>query len=132
MARGQPSVTLQVALVGSGGWVLASDRRQLDDSGTRIASTRPKLVIEPALGLAFSYAGDALAIKAGYALADALKTRRISTDEPQAFLSGLVSIGNTVWREASRDFKLVGLINPAHTARGLFVCLANTLLQFSI
>jgi hypothetical protein len=102
---------------------------QLEDSigspVARVSSSVTKIVVDPSLGLALSTAGDEFASKAGHELVKRFRSQKIATDDPYEFARSIEALVNKIWREAARDFKSVGPIDPSHTARGLFVCLAK-------
>jgi hypothetical protein len=55
-------MTMQVGLTGRDGWLIASDRNQVEETGIRVSSSLVKIVADDVL--ACSCAGDGLALLA--------------------------------------------------------------------
>ena len=109
-------MTLAVGLMGSDGWVLASDKRLYENTGTlqpdgkiitgSIFSRTPKIHWVPEIGVAYTFAGDHASLLAGEALVADLKTNDCL---PSARGTLLNRIGNQSWQSHMRDMAQANL-----------------------
>jgi hypothetical protein len=87
-------VTMIVGLTGKDGWLIASDRNQIDATGVRASSSLVKIAADD--GLACACAGDGLAILAQSELMR--RARDIKVDR-RSLRHDLEEFGNQVWAE---------------------------------
>lgn len=103
-------MTLAVGLIGSDGWVLASDKRLYESSGNlqpevnkiitgTMLSRTPKIHWVPEADLIYTFAGDHVSMLAGEALADKLKKNACSPSARGTFLN---EVGNLFWSNHAR------------------------------
>lgn len=118
-------MTLQIAAICKDGWVLASDRMQLDDHfTTRVSSSVKKIVVVEELGLTYSFWGNRLAEFAGSELTNSLRANKLSLDNEHRLQEELVNLGNLVWQPAKIDLHTdTRPIDTDPTSQGLAIFL---------
>jgi hypothetical protein len=120
-------MTLQIAMAGQDGWILASDRMRLDVGGpasVRTSSTTTKIVCTNQV--AYAAAGsDEVGSITGCETVNALRNGTLSFSDPKQFADDLRKLANSVWRRVARNLKRAYQLDPSHTARGIIVCFAH-------
>jgi hypothetical protein len=118
-------VTLQIAAICNDGWVLASDRRQVDHYPLRTSSSVKKLMLVDGR-LAYSVWGNRLAVLAGNELVDAISAGRLRIDNENTLRQGLTALGDLVWRRARTDMENdLTPIDPDPNSQGIVVFFPN-------
>jgi hypothetical protein len=116
-------VALQVAMIGSDGWLLASDRRKSEIGGPRYSSASTK-IIKPS-ELAYAFSGDDCAVVAGDALLKAASDGLPLANE-EALRRELKVFGDRIWQRENRDQNKEGIrIFPDRRARALIILFAD-------
>ncbi len=122
MFQEDQEVTLQVAMIGSDGWVLASDRVRVSP-GPRLRSSVNKIVLHEEAGLAYSFFGDDVAAMVGDQLSLEFPKLDVGIEKRSDFRSWLFSLGNREWAKMKDAYPslLAGSDN-----RGLLVFVRNS------
>jgi len=100
-------MTLQIAMSGKDGWLIASDRCRTLSLHSRAGSETTKIIAHPSLGLAYAFSGDDCAILAGEMLANRFAALRNSGD----LRSALKTLGDEAWEQAKK-----ASLQPPHPA----------------
>ncbi len=102
-------MTLQVAMIGSDGWLIASDRRLYQDwtlapygRGVLLSPTR-KIEWRPDVGIAYGFSGDSVAKNTGDSLIESVRQLGGGALQPDGRMKILQQIGNHRWREETQN-----------------------------
>lgn len=119
-----PPMTLEIAMAGCDGWILASDRMRLDvgdSASVRTSSTTAKIVLTDKI--AYATAGsDEVGGIVGREIVNELDRGKLLLSNPNSFAEGARKIAEIVWRRVARNLKDAYPLNPSHTARGIIIC----------
>lgn len=118
-------MTFQIAMIGSDGWVLASDRIRGNAQGVRLTSTIDKAIVSHDLGFAYAFAGDDCAAMMGATLAEHVS--ELKPESQAQFRQWLIGLANNTWEYFAKN---VQPIHSSYQLRSVILMLASSPRQF--